>query len=226
MPDPSPAGKTLWEMFKERLHRNGANISFYNPLDLRVGSMVPLSKNKPELTGIDFAVTEIREYNRRIGNQEFRFTDYVLTGTNTKTFNPDDAVIARLRAVPNQVGSRDVLLLRLSDELAFDQGFLDVVKDTTGIFEVTDDATGEKERYSRINDVRDPYEAAVLILTATNDDGTAPPGKVASLRLEYWDYWRDVGIGDGRTTKKQFLFVEMNSDTGWFQIWQGEEYFI
>jgi hypothetical protein len=226
MPDPVHPGKTLWEMLKERLSKNGSNVSFYNPLDFRVGSVVPVANSRPDFAGFDFSVKEIREYGRRIGGQEFHFTDYVLAGVNTKTFNAEDAVTVRLRAVPNQAGSRDVLLLKLYDEMTFDPGFLEVVKDTTGVFEVTDDKTGATEKYTRINDVKDSYEAAVMVVTGTNDDGTAPPGKISAAKIEYWDYWREVAMSGSQTTKKQFLFVEMNSETGWFQLWQGEEFFL
>src|SRR5436190_22563395 len=81
--DPQTKGKTLWEMLMERLHEggavNGAGIPFSNPLDLRIGSAVAVaSSNGPEFADYDFSVQEIREYTRRIGGQEFRFTDYVL----------------------------------------------------------------------------------------------------------------------------------------------------
>ena len=74
-------GKTLWEMLMERLGKssNGAGIAFSNPKDLRIGSVVNVPyANGPEFVGYDFGVQEIREYNRQIGGQEFRFTDYVL----------------------------------------------------------------------------------------------------------------------------------------------------
>lgn len=100
------------------------------------------------------------------------------------------------------------------------------VKDTTGIFEVTNDDTGETERYERINEVKNPYDAAVLVISGTIEDGQAAPSKTKPGKLEYWDYWREVTIGESPATKKQFLFVEMNSETGWFQIWQGEEFFL
>jgi hypothetical protein len=218
-------GRTLWEMLKLRLSQGDSAIPFHNPLDLKIGSLMPLSKGHPELASFDFTVKELREYTRRIGGKEFKFTDYVLAGTNTKTFDSDDALIARLRVVPNQAGANDVLLLRVYDEIAFDEDFLAVVKDTTGLFEIKDDS-GNTEQYHRINDVRDSYEAAVLIVTSTTDDGKAAAGKATAVKLEYWDYWRDTPIGDGATTKKQFLFVEMDSDSGWFQIWRGEEFFL
>jgi hypothetical protein len=220
-------GKTLWEMLMARLHKggNGAGVSFENPLDLRIGSAVPVVyANGPEFAGFDFAVQEIREYTRRIGGQDFRFTDYVLRGVNTKSFDATQALVARVRVVPNAAGAHDALLLRLYDEFAFAEDFLAVVKDDTGVFEMTDDKTGTSETFSRINDLRQSYEAAVLVVGETTVEGKAAPGKTKPVRLEYWDYWRDADIGEDKTAK-EFVFVEQNSETGWFQIWRGGEFF-
>ena len=211
----------------ERLHGggNGAGIAFANPLDLRVGSPVAVAHaNGPDFADYDFTVQEIREYNRRIQGQEFRFTDYVLRGVNTKTLDADDVMPARLRVVPNQAGANDSLLLRLYDEFEFAEDFLAVVKDTTGLFKVTDDKSGAEATYSRINDLRESYQAAVLVVAETTPDGKGAPGKISPVKVEYWDYWRDADIGGGKTAK-EFVFVEMNSDTGWFQIWRGREFF-
>jgi hypothetical protein len=227
--DPAKKGKTIWEMLTDRIHGggagNGSSISFYNPLDSRVGSAinVPFS-NGAEFANFDFQVKEIREYTRRIGEQDFRFTDYWLTGVNTKSFAAGDAMQARIRSIPNDAGAFDSLLLRIYDEFAFAEDFLNVVKDDTGVFEVTDDNTGEKQEFNRINDLRVSYEAAVLAVSETTAEGKAVPGKTKAVKIEYWDYWRDVDLGQGKTAK-EFLFVEMNSDTGWFQIWRGREFF-
>ena len=225
--EPENKGKTLWEMLQERLHgsSNGAGIAFANPLDLRVGSAVAVAyANGPEFTDYNFTAQEIREYTRRIEGQEFRFTDYVLRGVNTKSPDADDTMAARLRVVPNQAGAHDALLLRLYDEFAFAEDFLGVVKDTTGLFKVTDDKSGAEETFSRINDLRESYQAAVLVVSETTTDGKGATGKVSPVKVEYWDYWRDADIGGGQTAK-EFVFVELNSDTGWFQIWRGREFF-
>jgi len=224
---PENQGKTLWEMLMERVRGsgNGAGIAFANPLDLRVGAPVPVAfANGPEFADFSFTVQEIREYARRIQGQEFRFTDYVLRGVNTKTLDADDVMAVRLRVVPNQAGANDTLLLRLYDEFEFAEDFLAVVKDTTGLFKVTEDQSGAEATFSRINDLRESYQAAVLIVAATTPDGKGATGKVSPAKVEYWDYWRDADIGGGKTAK-EFVFVEMNSDTGWFQIWRGREFF-
>jgi hypothetical protein len=221
-------GKTLWEMLMERIHGgtgNGSGIPFSNPMDLRVNSAQRVSyANGPEFSDYDFTVREIREYTRRIGGQDFRFTDYVLQGVSTKSFDTADNLQARLRVVPNTAGAQDSLLLRLYDEFAFAEDFLNVVKDDTGILELTDDNTGAKDSFSRINDLRESYEAAVLVVSDTTADGKAAVGKTTPVKIEYWDYWREAEIAGGKKAK-EFLFVEMNSDTGWFQIWRGREYF-
>jgi hypothetical protein len=225
--EPENKGKTLWEMLTERLHSsgNGAGIAFANPLDLRVGSALAVAyADGPEFAGYDFTVQEIREYDRRIQGQDFRFTDYVLRGVNTKSPDADNVMMTRVRVVPNQAGANDALLLRIYDEFEFTEDFLAVVKDTTGLFKVTDDKSGAEATFSRINDVRDSYQAAVLVVSETTPDGKGAPGKVAPAKLEYWDYWRDADIGVGKTAK-EFVFVEMNSDSGWFQIWRGREFF-
>jgi hypothetical protein len=225
--DAAKKGKTLWEMLVDRLHKggNGAGVPFFNPLDLRVGGAQRIAfANGPEFEGYDFAVQEIREYTRRIGTQEYRFSDYVLRGVSTKTFDAKDTLTARIRVVPNQAGANDSLLLRVYDEFAFSEDFLDVVKDTTGIFEISDDDSGERFTFNRINDLRESYQAAVLVVGETTPDGKALINKSSPVKIEYWDYWRDADIGGGKTAK-EFVFVEMNSDTGWFQIWRGREYF-
>ena len=227
--EPEKTGKTLWEMLCERVRGagsgNGAGIAFANPLDLRVGSPVPVAySNGPEYADYSFTVGEIHEYTRHIGDQEFRFTDYVLRGTNTKSMDANDATVARVRVVPNQAGANDSLLLGLCDEFEFAEDFLAVVKDTTGLFKITDDKSGAETTFSRINNLRESYEAAVLVVAETTPDGKGAPGKITPVKVEYWDYWRDAEIGGGKTAK-EFVFVEMNSDTGWFQIWRGREFF-
>ena len=185
--EPENKGQTLWEMLLDRLHgsSNGAGIAFANPLDLRVGSAVAVAyANGPEFADYNFTAQEIREYTRRIQGQEFQFTDYILRGTNTKSPDADDTLAARLRVVPNQAGAHDALLLRLYDEFEFAEDFLAVVKDTTGLFKVTDDKSGAEATFSRINDLRQSYQAAVLLVTETTADGKGTTGRISPLKVE------------------------------------------
>ena len=60
------------------------------------------------------------------------------------------------------------------------------------------------------------------MVSETTPDGKAARGKTNPVKLEYWDYWRDADLGGGKTAK-EFLFAEMNNDTGWFQLWPIED---
>ena len=46
--------------------------------------------------------------------------------------------------------------------------------------------------------------------------------EVEKRHCEYWDYWRDVKDEAGQS-RCEFLFVEMDAENGWFQIWKGNE---
>jgi hypothetical protein len=230
MAEPNPKGKTLWEMLMEKVRGNNNNghstaVSFNNPLDLRVGSPFTMAfANGPELADYNFTIVEIREYVRRMGGQEFEFTDYVLSGVHTKTFDVDQNLALRLRVLPTEAGGQEKLLLRLYDEFPFAQDFLEVLKDPSGGFETTDDESEVTDTFERVNHLQESYEAAVLSVAETTSEGQAAPKKTTSAKVEYWDYWRDMELGPGNTTK-EFVFVEMNSETGWFQIWRGREFF-
>ena len=90
---------------------------------------------------------EIREYLRQLSGRAFVFTDYVLRGVNRNTFDSSDELVARLRVVPNLAGGHDSVLLTLDDEFGFAEDFLVVVKDTTGVFEVTGDSSAATETF-------------------------------------------------------------------------------
>jgi len=221
-------GKTLWELFLQRIHHggnNGSGLPFYNPRAILVGSpfSIPYA-NGPVFADHDFTVREIREYNRRIAGQEYRFVDYILSGIDQKSFAAADAIDVRLRAVPNAAAAHDALLLRLEDEFAFAEDFLSVVQDQTGVFEITDDDSGARVTFRRINELKESYLAAVLVVAATTPEGKAVSNQVAPVQIEYWDYWREVDLGGGNTAK-EFVFVEMSRESGWFQIWRGREFF-
>jgi hypothetical protein len=70
--------------------------------------------------------------------------------------------------------------------------------------------------------VTDSYKAEVSVLRDVNSDGRVDRDEVEKVRLEYWDYWRETKDEAGLPLR-QYLFVEMDRDTGWFQLWRGQE---
>ena len=84
--------------------------------------------------------------------------------------------------------------------------------------------SGATDTFRRINDLKESYLAAVLVVAETTPEGRAVSAKASPVQMGTWDYWRDADLGGGASAK-EFVFVEMNRETGWFQIWRGREFF-
>jgi hypothetical protein len=212
-------GRTLWEMLMDWV-QGPVELRHYNPLRARVGS--PVTIDTVDLKEHNFFVKELRSYERRIGARHFDFIDYVLQARGTK----GDEITVRLRLVPVEGAgpgglSHHALVLQLDDEFGYNEDFDQVVRDTTRKFQVMQDGQVVEEFY-RINEVDDPYQAEVTVMVDINEDGSVDRSEVAKLRLEYWDYWREVSDEAGQPLK-DYLFVELDNNNGWFQIWRGAE---
>jgi hypothetical protein len=221
------SGKTIWELFCDRL-KGEPSVSVYNPLEQVTGVSYPLRTLRYD--GYDFTISEIREYTRKIRGQSFVFSDYVLVGT--KNFDNRTRVTLRLRIMPNEAGGKDAILLRLYDDLEYSRELDDVVRDATGEFHVTYDEgeldghgqkreEGDTEVYFRLNGNRSSFEAKVLVVRELDSKKKAIVKSSKAAELEYWDYCRETEGG-----APCFLFVEMDRESGWFQIWQGETYYL
>jgi hypothetical protein len=214
-------GRTLWEMLLDKL-QGPAEFRYYNPLHARIGSAVTL--DEVEWRDLNFFVLSIHEYKRTIRRRVFRFVDYVLVARPLRR----DKVLVRLRLVPvddpdEAAGiAHHVLLLQLDDDRPYDQGLHKVVNDDTRKFQVLEDDKVQAE-YERINDVRKPYRARVTVVRDVNLDKRVTRDEIEKRRVEYWDYWREVPDEAGQP-RREFLFVEMDDENGWFQIWKGREF--
>jgi len=210
------AKKTLWEMLKAKV-AGPVELRITNPLKLKIGNSVRI--DELDLKDFHFTVKRIMEYKRTIGGSDFFFTDYDLVARPLA----GEEVKIRLRLNPMENPDKvaglthNVVLLKLYDELAYDEGLYKVVTDKTKKFEVNQDGVCT-ERYFRINDVQDPYRPAVTVVK----EGDKDTDDLRKLNLEYWDYWREEK-DEGGTPFNQFLFVEMDKDDGWFQMWRGQE---
>jgi hypothetical protein len=212
-------GRTLWEMLMAKLH-GPAELHYYNPLQAKVGGSIML--DVIDWRDYNFFIKEIRQYKRTIENRPFLFVDYELLAR--PLHGEDLRVRLRLNPAddPEAAGpTHTALLLHLYDEVAYDEGLYKVVTDTTRKFEVVENGQVTEE-YWRINDVTGSYKAQVSVLKDENKDGRVDEDEVEKMELEYWDYWRDTTDQVGQPLR-QYLFVEMNTANGWFQIWRGEE---
>ncbi|MCI0378479.1 MAG: hypothetical protein L0215_12795 [Gemmataceae bacterium] len=211
-------GRTLWEYLTGKKNPQ-IEEQFFNPFQAKIGSSVTI--DAIDYRGDTFFVREIREYKRRIDGKEFLFADYVLSA------RPLDGLekLLRLRvnpAVGSEAGlAHHALLLTLWDEFGYDNAFLEVVNDSSKRFLLHQDDVLVGE-YWRIHDVGTPYEAAVSIVKDTGQDGQATAEEVQRTRLDNWDYWRET-TDEANNPKTEFVFVEMDKESGWFQIWRGED---
>jgi hypothetical protein len=213
-------GKTLWEMFTE-WWAGPVELQFFNPLRSKIGS--PVTIDDIEWRDHNFFVRELREYKRTVGGRRYLFADYVLVARSLE----GKETLARLRINPVDDPDRhagrthNALLLQLYDDLPYSEDLHRVVNDTTKKFQVLENGQVQEE-YVRIHDVGHSYKAVVAVVKDANQDKKVKKDEVERLRLEYWDYGREVKDAAGQPLR-QYLFVEMDRDNGWFQIWRGHE---
>jgi hypothetical protein len=156
-------------------------------------------------------VAEIRQYS---GGLLCQMVDYVLVQ------NPPGTPPMRLRVMAGQ-GAKSkaktrLLLLKLYDSLPFNEGLLAVVRDDTKTLVIDEESEPGKqahEEFWRVNDVKGSHAVGVNV---HSDDGNTE-----EAAIEFWDYSRLNHIEGVET--EEFIFVEMNKASGWFEIWRGME---
>lgn len=152
---------------------------------------------------------EIRQYS---GEPHCPIVDYVLVR------NPPGTSPMRLRVMPSENGTSThrTLVLTLYDDLPFNEGLLDVVRDDTKRL-VTDDGSKLElhvhDEFWRVSD-RDGSHVCRVVVGSGDEEAE-------EATVEFWDYSRLIDI-DGVETE-EFVFVERNKDSGWFQIGRGIE---
>jgi hypothetical protein len=213
-------GRTLWQMLVDKFSRP-REYKLYNPLRARVGFGITI--DLIEWRDLDFSLCEIHEYKRRIGRRVFVFSDYVI---QAKPLNQEEvSVRLRLNPVENPQRSGGIthhtLFLELVESLGYDKGLHKAVTDQTGKFQILEDGV-VKEEYFRLNNLTTPYRAHVKSLIDIDRNRRITYNEVKERDVDYWDYGREVKDEAGQPVK-QYLFVEMDTSDGWFELWQGEE---
>jgi len=196
-------GRTLWQIL---VTKKEEVPGLANPLEAAGGALVKV--DKLDHRDIPYKLKAIQEYRRTLNGQAFIFTDYLLDGGAAPVkirLNP------YLNPAPGQQ-SHNVLLLTQFDAMPYDDGFfVDVLSAVNKQFVITDDVTGVKDTYDRINGIKSPWQCEV--------QAQAPDKTLVSWSAQYWDYWRKATDEAGNPFT-QFLFVEMMPDRS-FTMWMG-----
>ncbi len=213
-------GRTLFEMFTDWVG-GPQEAKFFNPLKAQLGRSVVF--DDLEWRDRDFKLRKIFEYKRVIEGREYVFVDYLLTERTIQGVETD----VRLRVNPTGEGAKggdelNVLMLFLEDEMKYDESFHDVLRDPSGIFRIENDGKVEAE-FTRLHGLREPYQAVVTILADENADGRVAKDEVEVKQIEYWDFERDAADAAGQP-EKEYVFVELDTKDGWFQIWRGRAF--
>jgi hypothetical protein len=192
--------------------------SIYNPLKVLIGRSFTL--NDIDHTGLNFVCRELRESTVEMFDRINHFVDYHIYARTIS----GGSILRKLRVAPDKRSFDKpyrMVLFSLMDELAFDKNFEAVVRDGTGIFKVDDDEKNIHEQFWRINDVKTSYVANVKLLEDLDGNGKVDRNEVKSLGVEFWDYQRKSSF-DG-VDEIEYLLIEMNKVSGYFQLWRGKE---
>jgi hypothetical protein len=199
--------RTLFQTMKARLS-TANELKVYNPLKIRLGVAVRI--DAIDLRDRYFNVVSMRDCDRAINGRSYRFADYdLLHGTERR----------RLRLFPPE----SVMLLSLYFECghqeAQDGGLAQTLADATGEFEI--DWNG-KRTYFRIGDLKTPHLVNATLLEDLDANGIVEDDELRQQQFEYWDFHTELSDEAGQKYV-EYLFVERNTEDGFFQIWRGSE---
>ncbi len=201
-------GITLWQLLKEKVKsekEEPSEFKIFNPLKGKIGDFVSIEA--VDLYGKNFLISEIDVYKTVIGGKIFESCDYILReGENWVTLR----VLPLSNPDPYSHKHATALVLFPDSEMEYDKKFHKKIL-PAGTLEVKDTGKNLSAVYTRCNGIKEPYTAEVAALK----DPAQEPEKES---LVYWDFERKTDDG-----KIEYYFVEMNSGTGWFQMFRGFE---
>ena len=207
---------TLWEILTGA-DEEEVESQFTNPLHVCIGNQVGI--DTLELEDMNFNVRALREVTRHVDDKEFQYADYILVAC---PFGGGDTVKKKLRLVPLDEHSDGkmthfALLFDLLDEFKYHEDFHKGLA-----FENKGEFTEGDNMYYRVNDLQAPWECTIKHISDLDGDGEVEMDEVEDAAMTYWDFWREFD-DEGGNKVLEFYIVEMDNDSGWFQIWIGKE---
>jgi hypothetical protein len=204
--------KTLLQLMKDRAEAKERakeiECPVENPLQLRFNSMVSFAL--AEQQDNEYRVRTISEVVRDINHERHVFVDYELR-------QPESENVLKLRAQDNRY-----LLLSAIDSFGYNEGFKEVLDEALDLFTVTN-PDGSTNDYARINHRAQPWHANVTAIEDKDGDGKMTGNDpVLQITMSYWDFEREV-IDEAGQKHLEYLFAEMDKESGWFTLWLGNE---
>jgi len=218
----------LWRNAKKM---GPVEFEYHNPFGIKVGNSVTVDHDM-NLAGINFFVDGILVYETVMDNgKRFYDTEYSLRGQALGMKKPK---MVRLRVTPddNALDMKFPYALQILEryhEQAWDQGLFDYLNklNGTGEFQVNQDDDGkdleEARLYWRVDDVPDPYQCNLTIMRDLDRNGTVEEDELEHKTVTFWDFHRET-TDPGSTEKViEYLNVEMDNDTRYFQMFRGRD---
>jgi hypothetical protein len=232
-------GRTIFEILTGRNKRDMTplELQYHNPLEAKVSCCVTL-EDEPELKDIRFFIEKIAVYRTQIGSDKHFHTDYCLKGTS---LSMDKPVRLRLRLVKdedstNRIGHK-FQLLHLYDDFGYNEDFFNCIIENGSCdpdwdaeneftFKVNyDDENKELEiprRYWRVDNAIEPYIARQTTLVDDDGNGKIDDDELEHRETSYWDFSR-MTEGDGEGEVEEYLWIEMDNDDRYFNLFRGSE---
>lgn len=196
-------------------------LRFYNPLEAKIGQVldIDIDDDRGSYRGKDYVIKEILECRHAIGGKSFFHTNYIAKWMDP-TGSEEDKISLRLIPIDDPVkGSgitHRVVLLKLDAEFEYDEKFETHIKG--GVLQVNlEDEDDTILYYHRRNDIRDIMNVDIAIIKDENNDGMVEESEVERQSIRLWDFERKDG------DDIEYMFVEMDKQTGWFALWLGKE---
>jgi hypothetical protein len=227
-------GRTLFEILtgKNKRDMTPLELQYHNPLEVKVGCTINFT-GVAEWSSINFVIKEISVYKTEIGRDTYYHTDYHLKGIS---LDHDNYVHLRLRVTPdedvtNELGCT-VQLLHLYDEMPWDEGFWDVVNNPSGEFLVNYDDEGNELPDDQVRiyyrpeisgrRITEAYHSNLTLLQDKDGDATIQEDELEHYEVTYWDFGR-ITQDANEQEYMEYLFVEMDDDTKYFELFRGKE---
>lgn len=218
-------GTTLFERWREQRKLASAAFEeiYLNPLKIRLGDSITI--DRVNWKDLEFQVQQFRVVTRKIGKRDFPLTDYHLIHRGLD--GREVSILLRFipLAAPDLAAgiTHSVYLLDLVDAFAYSSEVMDVLKMDQGYtyFRSRGEESVAECFPTRVGDVHAPYGCDVDIVQDKDHDGEVEKDEIESHKLTLWDFWRSTSVEGVDTT--QYLFVEVDEEDGWTELFQGEE---